>query len=73
MRTIAEKAVHERNQDAEYHQSQGSGVGREQHAEYGCAYGSANNLPFAFISFRDDAPEQGSNGKSKSEALRGAL
>src|SRR5580704_3450752 len=70
MRAIAEKAVHERNQDAEHHQSQGCGVGREQEAEYGRAYCSTNNLPFAFILFRNGGPEQGPNGKSEGDEKR---
>jgi hypothetical protein len=39
-------------------------MGREQEAEYGSTYRSANYLPFAFIPFRDDAPEQWPNGES---------
>src|ERR1700676_958656 len=70
MRAIAEKAVHERNRDAEYHQSQGSSVGREQEAEYGRTYCSANNLPFAFVLFRNGGPEQGPNGKSEGDEKR---
>jgi hypothetical protein len=64
MRAIAHKAVHESNKDAEQHQSQGSRVRREYHAEYGCANRGANNLPLAFVPFRDGAPEQGPIGPS---------
>ncbi len=55
MRAIAHEAVHKNNQDAEHHQSGGSSVCREQHAEYGCTYGRANNLPLALKLFRNDA------------------
>src|SRR5258708_15952113 len=70
MRAIAQEAVHERNQDAQHHQSQRSGMGCEQEAEYGSACGCANDLPLAFVPFRDGAPEQGPNGKSESDEKR---
>ena len=66
-RARAEEAVHERNQDAEHHQSQGSGVDREQEAEYGRAYCSAHDRPFPFIPFRDGAPKQGANRKGEGD------
>jgi hypothetical protein len=55
MRAIAHKAVHKNDQNAEHHQSEGSSVCREQHAEYGCTDGGANNLPLALKLFRNDA------------------
>src|SRR5579863_1987634 len=70
MRAIAQEAIHQRNQDPEHHESEGSGVGREQEAECGRAYCSSNDLPFAFILFRDGAPQQGSNGKSERDEKR---
>src|SRR5579864_3985271 len=70
MRAVAEEAVHERNHDAEHHQPRGSRVGREQEAEYGSAHCGTNDLPFAFIPFRDGAPEQGPNGKGEGDEKR---
>src|SRR4029077_15420288 len=45
-------------------------MGREQQAEYCRTCCSANDLPFAFILFRDRAPEQRSNGKSEGDKKR---
>src|SRR5712671_5423741 len=70
MRAIAQEAVHERNQDAEHHQSQGCRMGCEQEAEYRGACGCANDLPLAFVPFRDGTPEQGADGKSESDEKR---
>src|ERR1700722_8509794 len=70
MRGIAQEAVHERNQDAQHHQFQRSGVSREQKAEYGRAHCGSNDLPLAFVPFCDCAPEQGPNGKGEGDEKR---
>ena len=45
-------------------------MSREQQAEYGGAHCSGNDLPFSFICFRDDAPQQRLNRESESDEKR---